>query len=187
MIYVSKGLSANKAKGPGITISHCGALHDLAGVQACLWLAGRRKPFMTRNQEMDGALQKLAGLGVVEICDAADDISLFRMLTNCVICPVRRGSRFVLLNKPERRVLKWVGGAGLRLTIAELTLLEERGVLPAPGLLGQENRQALTETIYTADTIPDGILETLMEGSPALDATVQCVLGLLRKEKIYLI
>ncbi len=71
--------------------------------------------------------------------------------------------------------------------MAELTLLLERGVAPVPELLGAENRQALTEVLYTTDTIADGILETLMEKSPARDAAVRAVLGLLRKKKVYLI
>jgi len=92
-----------------------------------------------------------------------------------------------ILSRPERRVLQWIRWAGLRLTIAELTLLAERGLGPVPALLGEQNRQALTEAIYTTETICDGILETLMEKSPVRDDTVLAVLGLLRKKKIYLI
>ncbi len=64
--------------------------------------------------------------------------------------------------------------------------MAERGVQPVPGLLGDENRQLLTETIYTPETIADGILESMMEKSPAMEETVQAVLGLLRKRRIFL-
>ncbi len=65
--------------------------------------------------------------------------------------------------------------------------LEERQLKPTPALLGEEGRQRLTEMIYIAETIPDGILETLMEHSPARDPTVSALLKLLRTGRIFLI
>lgn len=41
--------------------------------------------------------------------------------------------------------------------------------------------------IYFAETIPDGILETLMERSPARDAVVTNLLCLLRTRRLLLI
>lgn len=58
---------------------------------------------------------------------------------------------------------------------------------PTPALLGEDGRQRLTEMIYFAETIPDGILETLMERSPARDAVVTNLLGLLRTRRLLLI
>ncbi|MDR1704708.1 MAG: hypothetical protein LBS19_08490 [Clostridiales bacterium] len=90
--------------------------------------------------------------------------------------------------KPMERVIwRWIRNAGLRLTIAELTLITERGIKPVRSLLGEGNRQPLTEEIYTTDTISDGILESMMEKSPARDETVHAVLGLLAKKKIYIV
>ena len=45
----------------------------------------------------------------------------------------------------------------------------------------------MTEMIYFADTIPDGILETMMEHSAARDNTVDALLQLLRTRRLLLI
>lgn len=147
----------------------------------------QHKPGYTQNKEQEDALNQLAKLGIVEFSDDAGDTAIFRLLTNCAICPVNVKSAPVLMSRPERQVWKWIQKAGLRLTIAELTLLSERGVKPVPALLGEQNRQELTETIYTAETIFDGTLETIMEKSRARDKTVRAVLGLLSKQNIFMI
>ena len=54
-------------------------------------------------------------------------------------------------------------------------------------LLGEDGRQRLTEMIYFAETIPDGILETLMEHSPARDTVTGALLELLRTRRLLLI
>ena len=187
MIYISKGLLLLKPSENGASISHCGVLHKLTGEQATLWLAGQYRPGYTDTHAQGIVLKSLAALGIVEYSDAMESAALFRLLINCVICPARAKKRPALLSTGERILWRWIRWAGLRLTIAELTLLAERGIKPAPALLGEENRQTLTESIYTAKTIFDGILETLMETSPARDGTVKAVLGLLRKKKVYLI
>ena len=87
----------------------------------------------------------------------------------------------------SRKVWIWLNEAGLRLTASELIRLEERKIQPTPALLGQEGRQRLTEMIYLAETIPDGILESLMEHSPARDAVVDILLKLLRTHRLLLI
>ncbi|MCL2343537.1 MAG: hypothetical protein FWC62_06540 [Firmicutes bacterium] len=187
MMYLSKGIPLWRPTGEAVSVSHCGALHKLAGIQAELWLAGQFHPAYARSPEQGAALEQLVGLGIVVTCNETDTVALFRLLTNCTICPIRIKKRPALLSYMEHRLLRWIRHAGLRLTIAELTLLNERDVRPVPSLLGEENRQTLTESIYTTETIRDGILETLMEKSPARDDTVQAVLGLLRKRKIFLV
>ena len=185
MTYVSKGKLSRRAKG-AVVVSHCGVRHELTDLQAALWLAGQHAPSSIHHPKQVEVLVKLAALGIAECCDGADNTALFRLLVNCVICPVGRTVTFYWQSN-DRRLWRWITKAGLRLTIAELTLLAERGIEPVPALLGKENRQALTEVIYTTDTVSDGILESLMEKSPARDAVVQTVLSLLRKKKIILI
>jgi hypothetical protein len=187
MMYLSKGILPWKPSAAGAAVSHCGVLHRLTGDRAALWLAGQHQPGHTQNAEQDAELARLAELGIAECDEGTDETAVFRLLTGCSVCPVRVKSRPAILNRPERRLWRWIRFAGLRLTVAELTLLTERGVKPVPALLGEANRQALTEVIYTAETIFDGILETLAAKSPARAGTVAAVLGLLRKGKIYLI
>lgn len=187
MIYLSKGIMPWKTDGTDVPVSHCGALHKLTGVQAELWIDGRLRVGSTQSSEQESELKALAGLGIAECCDDTGSSATYRLLTNCSICPVRVKRPFRLLDRTERRLWHWISGAGLRLTMAEMVLLTERSIKPTLKLLGEENRQALTELIYTADTIHDGILETVMEKSPERDRAVRSVLGLLRKEQIFLI
>lgn len=187
MIYFSKGILPWKPNDESVSVSHCGMLHKLTSAQAELWLAGQHKPGHTQNAEQESALKALSELGIVECSDDSGNTAIFRLFTNCAICPVRVKATPALLNRQERHVWQWVKGAGLRLTMAELILLTERGIKPDPALLGEQNRQALTEEIYTTETIYDGILEARMAKSPARDKTVRAVLGLLRKKRIFLI
>lgn len=114
-------------------------------------------------------------------------LAAYRLLAGCIICPNdgKWSDRF--LPEPIRRIWTWLSEAGLRLTASELIRLEERQVRPTPSLLGEDGRQRLTEMIYFAETIPDGILETLMEHSPARDTTVAALLKLLRSRRLLLI
>jgi len=187
VLYISKGILLGNPKGNNVSVSHCGALHRLNNEQAAVWLNGQRKPSCTQTAAQETALIQLSGTGIAEHCDSTEKEALFRLLVNCAICPVQRKFCLSILTRYERRLLKWTRYAGLRLTIAELTLLTERNIKPDPSLLGAQNRQALTETIYFSETISDGILETMMEKSSSRDDTVRAVLGLLKKKKIYLI
>ena len=147
MIYLSKGLLLGKTSESSLSVSHCGALHKLTGDQAALWLAGQYRPGRTDSPAQDKALESLADFGIIEYSDDTDETALYRLLTNCVICPVRIKRRLTLLSCGERIIWRWIRWAGLRLTIAELTLLAGRGIKPVTVLLREENRQALTEAI----------------------------------------
>ena len=187
MIYLSRGIPLWRPAGESVSVSHCGSLFKLDGTQGKLWLAGQYRPAVTQDHDLDADLVLLAGLGIVVACDDSDDAAVFRLLVNCTICPAHIGRGFAPLTRMERRFLRWIRHAGLRLTMAELTLLTERDVRPVSALLGEKNRQALTEAIYTVETICDGILEATMENSSAREASVHAVLGLLRKRKIFLV
>ena len=84
-------------------------------------------------------------------------------------------------------MLVWLREAGLRMTIAELIFLKDRGIKPSLDLLGKENRQRLVETIYTRDTIFDNLLENQMELSKVNTGTVRLLLALLKKKRIILL
>lgn len=84
-------------------------------------------------------------------------------------------------------MLKWIRYAGLRLTTAELVFLHEHRIHPIDSLLYAENRQELTETIYTPANIQDNLLEQEMEHSPVRDETVRILLSLLKKKRILLV
>lgn len=89
--------------------------------------------------------------------------------------------------RTPKELLLWLTEAGLRLTSAELVFLAEHHVAPQINLLGDRNRQNLTETIYTQETIFDNILEVQMEHAAVRDEVVSALLRLLKKKRILLL
>ena len=186
MIYLSKGL-ALRHSGEILTVSHLGGEYELTGARAEVWERGRRGSIDAMNTNQFTAVCELAEQGLIETSADAGHDSYYRLLTNCVICPVKNWDLTISWSPLECTVWKWLTKAGLRLTIAELVFLIEQRINPSPNLLGDSNRQALTESIYTRETIFDGILESRMEQSPARDKTVNAVLSLLRRKKLILV
>lgn len=177
MLYISKGALRDG------TIAWRGKEFQLEGEQLQLWRQGHCDATLASASQ----LETLLHLGLVEITESDDPASLYRLLTRCVICPISPCWLRLPLRRTERQLWRWVTCAGLHLSLAELTCLLEEGVRPVPELLGAENRQALVETIYTTETIADGLLEARMEEAWGRDAVVAAVLGLLRKRRIYLL
>ena len=118
----------------------------------------------------------------MEIADESE-AGEYRALTRCIMVPAKNRSFCSVLSSEEKTILKWIREAGLRLTMAELVFLLEHAIAPLPPLLGPDNRQSLTERIYTQDNI----LETQMEHAVRRDRVVKGVLRLLRKKRILLL
>ncbi len=188
MMYLSRGISTKPPRGSNLGVSRCGRVYALGPELSALWKAGRTNPMPVPPVHRQ-ALHKLEEYGLVVMSEDSGHPALdsYRLLTSCIICPNKKRKADCFLPRPANRIWTWITDAGLRLTASELVRLEERQIKPTPALLGGEGRQRLTEMIYMAETIPDGILETLMEHSPARDTTVSALLKLLRTGRIFLI
>ena len=186
MLYLSKGLP-RRCFGGALTVLHCGVEFELTGEKAQVWVKGRCGCQETFSKDQFTALREITEQGLAETSLETGHESFYRLLTNCIICPARSWGLTVSWSPLERIVWEWLTKAGLRLTMAELVYLVEKDIRPSANLVGQANRQALTETIYTKETILDGILESRMEQSPARDKTVKAVLSLLGKKKVILV
>lgn len=187
MLYLSKGIVIKGSTEHILHISRCGVEFALTGDKAALWLSGRFSYGETSDIQQHTHIMQLCRMGLVEATDGVGLLSVFRLLANCVICPAKPKPIHRPLNADERNLLEWICKAGIRLTISELTLLNERGITPEPSLLGETNRQKLTETLYDADTCYDGTLDALMEASSARDKTVCIIMKLLRKKRIIIL
>mgnify|MGYP001201001464 FL=1 len=108
-------------------------------------------------------------------------------MTQCVLTPAKPQGARAILSARQKELLLWLTEAGLRLTTAELVFLTEHHVAPQINLLGDRNRQSLTETIYTQETIFDNILEAQMEHAAVRDEVVSALLRLLKKKRILLL
>lgn len=186
MMYLSKGILTESDKTGLDYISHCGCVHALGPKLAELWKEARFMPQEVPTGK-ERTVKRLEASGLVITTEETGSLASYRLLTGCIICPNDRKWSDHFLPESVRRIWTWLNEAGLRLTASELIRLEERQVKPTSSLLGEDGRQRLTEMIYFAETIPDGILETLMEHSPARDTTVAVLLKLLRSHRLLLI
>lgn len=180
MMYLSKGAPAC---GGTFRVSQCGKVYELGPMLAGLWQRGRLKPVLAAP-EQERAVSRLAEAGLVAVSEEGGNLAAFQLLNACILCPSYRHRPHFPLKSRERRILKWVREAGLRLTASELIRLEEQGVEPVPDLLGESGRQPLTEKIYLYTNILDGVLESEMVHSPAREATVDAILKLLHTQRL---
>lgn len=188
MKYIAKGIVAEGSTEHILKIRRGGYEFQLTGNRARLWINGRfgvadadgTNPWYVKE------LLHLKRVGLAEPVGEEPE-GVYRALTQCVLVPAKTGKLRAPLNALESQTLQWLREAGLRLTMAELVFLQEHGISPISSLLGEENRQALTETIYTQDTIFDNVLEAQMEHAPCRDEVVRAVLGLLKKKRIVLL
>ena len=186
MKYISIGAVAFGSTEYILKVAHGGYSFQLDGVLAKLWLNGRTQ-FNIVEEPIDikGLTQLLKmGLAIqVEECDAGE----YRALTHCTIVPAECKFPFLFLSGIEKQVLTWLRGAGLVLSMAELTYLVEKDVDSEEKLLGSGNAQALVERIYNKETIYDNILENQMEHAMCRDKVTKAVLSLLSKRRVLLL
>ena len=157
-------------------MTRCGVDFQLTGEQAALWLNGRFGFAKNRENVPEvKALQQLKRQGLVEITEGDEPVFEYRALTQCVLTPAKPQGVRAILSARQKELLLWLTEAGLRLTTAELVFLTEHHVAPQINLLGDRNRQNLTETIYTQETIFDNILEAQMEHAAVRDEVVSAI------------
>lgn len=185
MRYLAKGTAQELPTEHILHINHFGDEFRLTGLQAKIWLEARLHIAETDGKDFDEEkeLRRLQKMDLVEEV-GQDTVDEYRALSRCIIVPAQFRRISLPLAVDEKSMLRWITGAGLRLTMAELVYLTEHKMQPEDGWLGETNRQKLTEAIYTTDTIFDNILETQMETAACRDQVVQTVLSLLRKKRI---
>ena len=188
MKYISKGMVIRASTEDLLFVTRCGVDFQLTGEQAALWLNGRFGFAKNRENVPEiKALQQLKRQGLIEITEGDEPVFEYRALTQCVLTPAKPQGARAILSARQKELLLWLTEAGLRLTTAELVFLTEHHVAPQINLLGDRNRQNLTETIYTQETIFDNILEAQMEHAAVRDEVVSALLRLLKKKRILLL
>ena len=185
MKYISKGMVIKASTEELLFVTRHGTDFQLTDLQAELWLNGRYGFAESGGNILERkALQQLNRQGLVELVESDEPAAEYRALTQCVLVPAQPQGHRVLLSTREKELLRWLTDAGLHLTTAELVFLAEHRVMPTADLLGERNRQRLTERIYTQETIFDNILEAQMEHAAARDEVVDALLRLLEKQGI---
>ena len=186
MKYISIGTVSEGSSEYILKVAHGGYKFQLDGVLAKLWLNGRTQ-FCSVADPIDikGLIQLLKmGLAIQAEENAVGE---YRALTQCTIVPAECKFPFLFLGTLEKRVLTWLRGAGLVLSMAELTYLVEKDVESEDKLLGSSNTQALVERIYNKETIYDNILDSKMEHAACRDEITKAVMSLVRKKRVLLL
>jgi hypothetical protein len=186
MMFISKGIPEKGGITAHLRIVSGGQIYTLFGLDEELWLRGRFDIAETTSPTEEQVIRNMLRIGLVEYSSAEDSEARYALLSRCVIAPAKPGKRSAL-RRDEKILLEWLTGAGIRLTLSELVYLFSNRVRPKQDLLGEENRQALVERIYTDETSDDGILEAKMAKAAKRDDVVDALLGLLKKKRVVLL
>lgn len=187
MIYISKGIVERNSTENILNVQRGGKSFQLTGLQAKLWLDGRYDFNEACMPDQLRDLDILSRMGLVETEEENTALGRYRIMTRCVCCPADTRHLDWTSGFHSSYLLGWLRHAGIRLSVAELILLSERGIRPEKEYLGIENRQNLIEVIYTRDNIAENLLETQMESAMSRDNVVQSLIGLLKKKKILIL
>lgn len=187
MIYISKGIAGKASTTELVQIIRGSQNIYLSDIEADLWLKGRFSFSHTQTPDEERAVHHLIRMGLAEAEAEENEDAKYWILTRCICCPAKAAKRSLGLSAEEKTILFWLVNAGLRLSTAELIYLVENKVEAKPELLHSDNRQALVERIYTADTIRDNILENKMAAAECRDSVLESMLSLLKKKKILIL
>lgn len=187
MIYLSKGVAGGGQGKDKIQVIRGGESFFLSGKETEVWRAGRFQIASATNAGEELVVQYLMTKGLAESEKRADSEARYWILTRCVCCAAEGSEDCPDLTAEEKEILLWLKHAGIRLTVAELIFLFEHQIRPESGLLGEENTQALVDTIYTPETIEGRILEEQMLTAHSRERVVEALLALLKKKKILML
>lgn len=187
MIYISKGIAGKASTTELVQVIRGSQSICLSDMEAGVWLKGRFSFAYSQTPNEERALQRLIRMGLAEAEAEKNEDARYWILSRCICCPAKAAKRSFGLSEGEKTILFWLVNAGLRLSTAELVYLLENKVEAKPELLHSDNRQALVELIYTADTIRDNILENKMAAAVCRDSVLRDMLSLLKKKKILIL
>lgn len=186
MLFISKGIPEKGGITAQLRIVSGGQICTLFGLDEELWLRGRFDIAETTSPSEEQAIRNMLRIGLVEYTSADDSAARYALLTRCMIVPAKPSKRNTL-RRDEKILLEWLTGAGIRLTLPELVYLFSNRIRPKQDLLGEENKLALVERIYTDVTSDDGVLEAEMSKAAKREDVVNAVLGLLKKKRVVLL
>lgn len=186
MMFISKGIPEKGGITAQLRIVSGGQIYTLFGLDEELWLRGRFDIAKTVSQAEEQAIRNMLRIGLVEYTSAENSTARYALLCRCMIVPARPSKRNAL-RRDEKILLEWLTEAGIRLTLPELVCLFSNRIRPTKDLLGEENRLALVERIYSDETSEDGVLEAKMAKAAKRDDVVDAVLGLLKKKRVVLL
>lgn len=188
MLYLSKGIVCPESVAGNLFLERGGQKFQLQGKEAAVWLKSRFGFDITESEEEEQAVLCLTDQGLAEVEVKTDLVYKYRILTRCVVCPVKQNRHMSgRLSGLEWQLDTWMRKAGLHLSVAELVFLVEHQVSADRELLYEKNRQKLVEAIYTKETIQDNLLERQMEQAECRDEVVEVLMQLLKKKKILIV
>ena len=181
---LSKGLLLKKYSNSRIVIQNQGGRYELKGKKAYIWLLAR-SGFTSRGIEEQRIFSELCKEGVLGQTDMPNSYGMYCLLTSNILCVNRRkGLRFPLRGL-EKKIMQWLQDGKRKLTVEELIFLIENDVNP---LIYEDDMfgVALSERIYQTRVHVNNALRREMVGAKYRDITVNAILRLLEKNRLYL-
>ena len=185
MIYLSKGILCRYIHEHRIYVRQMDLPRELVGLEAVLWMNGRSGFGVTKSNEEEVVIKSLAEKWYVCYEPENTPLSQYRILTKCLLYPVRGLKRVLpLFDRTERKTYLWLKKAGLNLNIAEIICIEEKGIEPKKELFHRKNAQKLHDSIYPNCINYANALESRMKNSIARKRTVDAVMRLIQKQRL---
>ena len=156
----------------------------MKGKNAYVWLLAR-SGFTSQGMEERRIFSELCKEGVLVQTDIPNSYGMYCLLTSNILCVNRRKRLRFPLRGLEKKIMQWLQWGKRKLTVEELIFLIENDVNP---LIYEDDvfGVALSERIYQTRVHVNNALRKEMVGAKHRDITVNAILRLLEKNRLYL-
>ena len=184
-MFLSKGRLIKKRSRNSIIIQKQGGRYALKDEKARTWLQARGSCSSPKDAyDLDLFLQ-LCAEGIMVETDKPTPRGLYELLTADCICVNTQRSGLFPLRGLERQIMQWFQVNRQRLRMEELVYLIEHDIRPEE-YKTDEFGVALSERIYRTRIQVDNTLKRDMSYAKRRDETVNAVLRLFKKDRLYL-
>ena len=181
---LSKGLLLKKHSNSSIVIQKEWTRYELKGEKAYIWMLARNG-FSSRGVEEQRIFNELCREGLLAQTDVQNAYGMYCLLTSNILCVNRRKALRFPLRGLEKKIIQWLQGGKRKLSVEELVFLIENDVNP---IIYEDDvfGVALSERIYQTRIHVTNLLRKEMAVAKHRDETVNAVLRLLKKNRLYL-
>ena len=184
-MFLSKGKLIKKYSRNNIIIQKQGGRYALKDKKARTWLYARGVCYVPKSEDDLILVSQLCEDGLMVETDKPNARGLYGVLTSHCICVNTQRSGLFPLRGLERQIMQWLQGNGRRLRMEELVYLIEHDISPEE-YAKDKFGVALSERIYRTRIQVDNTLRRDMLYAKRRDETVNAVLRLIEKNRLYL-
>ena len=181
---LSKGLLLKKRSNGSIVIQKEWTRYELKGKKAYIWMLARNG-FSSRVVEEQRIFNELCREGLLAQKDVQNTYGMYCLLTSNILCVNKRKGLHFPLCRLEKKIMQWLQGGERKLSVEELVFLIEHNENPlvyADDAFGV----MLSKRIHKTHIHVTNLLRKEMAVAKHRDETVNAILRLLKKNRLYL-